>query len=149
MWLNTCTTSLMFFFFKQKTAYEMRISDWSSDVCSSDLNGRRRDRPLGQCAQGRAFPLLTPLSGPGGTDDGRGAPRIRSGAGACQSRLLNNAFQAGPTGAGARRSHRRVRIQMTPREFMASSTRENTEILAPNKYLTGETYLSAVATQLS
>src|SRR3546814_5073999 len=30
---------LMFFFFKQKTAYEMRISDWSSDVCSSDLDG--------------------------------------------------------------------------------------------------------------
>src|SRR3546814_4158683 len=28
-----------FFFFKQKTAYEMRISDWSSDVCSSDLMG--------------------------------------------------------------------------------------------------------------
>src|SRR3546814_1954213 len=27
----------MFFFYKQKTAYEMRISDWSSDVCSSDL----------------------------------------------------------------------------------------------------------------
>src|SRR3546814_8881979 len=27
------------FFFKQKTAYEMRISDWSSDVCSSDLSG--------------------------------------------------------------------------------------------------------------
>src|SRR3546814_8536592 len=29
----------LFFFFKQKTAYEMRISDWSSDVCSSDLSG--------------------------------------------------------------------------------------------------------------
>src|SRR3546814_14941558 len=29
--------SVMIFFFKQKTAYEMRISDWSSDVCSSDL----------------------------------------------------------------------------------------------------------------
>src|SRR3546814_6766544 len=29
---------LLFFFFKQKTAYEMRISDWSSDVCSSDLH---------------------------------------------------------------------------------------------------------------
>src|SRR3546814_18443251 len=28
---------MVFFFFKQKTAYEMRISDWSSDVCSSDL----------------------------------------------------------------------------------------------------------------
>src|SRR3546814_1345919 len=31
------TYSLFLFFFKQKTAYEMRISDWSSDVCSSDL----------------------------------------------------------------------------------------------------------------
>src|SRR3546814_5325672 len=31
---------LLFFFFKQKTAYEMRISDWSSDVCSSDLTKR-------------------------------------------------------------------------------------------------------------
>src|SRR3546814_5457429 len=30
---------VLFFFFKQKTAYEMRISDWSSDVCSSDLKG--------------------------------------------------------------------------------------------------------------
>src|SRR3546814_3647682 len=32
------------FFFKQKTAYEMRISDWSSDVCSSDLHRLRRRR---------------------------------------------------------------------------------------------------------
>src|SRR3546814_1808333 len=41
---------LFFFFFKQKTAYEMRISDWSSDVCSSDLAGglpRRAARTLG------------------------------------------------------------------------------------------------------
>src|SRR3546814_7688302 len=33
------------FFFKQKTAYEMRISDWSSDVCSSDLNAPRECHP--------------------------------------------------------------------------------------------------------
>src|SRR3546814_8168771 len=32
-----CIFNGFFFFFKQKTAYEMRISDWSSDVCSSDL----------------------------------------------------------------------------------------------------------------
>src|SRR3546814_4527647 len=32
-----CSLFVFFFFFKQKTAYEMRISDWSSDVCSSDL----------------------------------------------------------------------------------------------------------------
>src|SRR3546814_9565380 len=34
---------LLFFFFKQKTAYEMRISDWSSDVCSSDLRREKKD----------------------------------------------------------------------------------------------------------
>src|SRR3546814_4431926 len=37
---------LIFFFFKQKTAYEMRISDWSSDVCSSDLGRKERCTPL-------------------------------------------------------------------------------------------------------
>src|SRR3546814_18422601 len=37
----------IFFFFKQKTAYEMRISDWSSDVCSSDLNAETGLNPLG------------------------------------------------------------------------------------------------------
>src|SRR3546814_6062517 len=37
---------VLLFFFKQKTAYEMRISDWSSDVCSSDLGAaRHRQRP--------------------------------------------------------------------------------------------------------
>src|SRR3546814_3701559 len=43
--------SLCYFFFKQKTAYEMRISDWSSDVCSSDLHRRhvaRHAPPVGQ-----------------------------------------------------------------------------------------------------
>src|SRR3546814_5931217 len=38
---------VFFFFFKQKTAYEMRISDWSSDVCSSDL--RRAHGGAGRC----------------------------------------------------------------------------------------------------
>src|SRR3546814_6630036 len=37
--LHSCVI-IMFFFFIQKTAYEMRISDWSSDVCSSDLSLR-------------------------------------------------------------------------------------------------------------
>src|SRR3546814_3489348 len=34
----SCYVCVSMFFFKQKTAYEMRISDWSSDVCSSDLS---------------------------------------------------------------------------------------------------------------
>src|SRR3546814_3280515 len=59
---------LWFFFFKQKTAYEMRISDWSSDVCSSDLIGgqhgidiepqqqfgRKQHRQRGQAHEARA-----------------------------------------------------------------------------------------------
>src|SRR3546814_4908756 len=50
---------LLFFFFKQKTAYEMRISDWSSDVCSSDLSpAQRTGSPLVPAArhQGRGAP---------------------------------------------------------------------------------------------
>src|SRR3546814_21121473 len=42
--LSFYVVCFIFFFFKQKTAYEMRISDWSSDVCSSDLcPGDQRD----------------------------------------------------------------------------------------------------------
>src|SRR3546814_8727177 len=40
--------SCSFFFFKQKTAYEMRISDWSSDVCSSDLRHRHLRSRMGR-----------------------------------------------------------------------------------------------------
>src|SRR3546814_5459223 len=45
----------IFFFFKQKTAYDMRISDWSSDVCSSDLLGQGA-RPRRQTLQGDDCP---------------------------------------------------------------------------------------------
>src|SRR3546814_19972358 len=66
-----------FFFFKQKTAYEMRISDWSSDVCSSDLRQHRHPRPgIGQIAEDVALgaivdrddmgPLPQPLPQAGG-----------------------------------------------------------------------------------
>src|SRR3546814_5038410 len=49
----------MFFFFKQKTAYEMRISDWSSDVCSSDLSMNIDD------TRGKARPVHSILLGAG------------------------------------------------------------------------------------
>src|SRR3546814_3899696 len=45
----------IFFFFKQKTAYEMRISDWSSDVCSSDL-------PRGGAVRGANHSRTNPAS---------------------------------------------------------------------------------------
>src|SRR3546814_6630970 len=54
----------MCFFFKQKTAYEMRISDWSSDVCSSDLRLRAAsDAVLPGRTDGRlAFQVPCPLA---------------------------------------------------------------------------------------
>src|SRR3546814_2280437 len=57
-----CFGVCCFFFFKQKTAYEMRISDWSSDVCSSDLTGQRvvdhLENGFGEGPHaGHAFPL--------------------------------------------------------------------------------------------
>src|SRR3546814_5630607 len=73
---------VLFFLFKQKTAYEMRISDWSSDVCSSDLQvpdhpparagcvdrRRARDRPdrpgLGAAASVGRRPVLRPREQP-------------------------------------------------------------------------------------
>src|SRR3546814_1334948 len=60
--MSLCVLSyVLFFFFKQKTAYEMRISDWSSDVCSSDLESLGRP----QVPWRRLF----------GADAGYGAPR--------------------------------------------------------------------------
>src|SRR3546814_5653476 len=58
MSMFVCRQNVCFFFlFKQKTAYEMRISDWSSDVCSSDLdlfhgNGQVRKPGLGDRTAG-------------------------------------------------------------------------------------------------
>src|SRR3546814_1182978 len=54
VWVRTIV-----FFFKQKTAYEMRISDWGSAVCSSDLQlQRRQDRDLAAYLQGADGYLL-------------------------------------------------------------------------------------------
>src|SRR3546814_981596 len=81
---------VFFFFFKQKTAYEMRISDWSSDVCSSDLPlfraGTRRCRGARRPAQlhpaGAAAPAVR-------TGSDRGAARTASeiGRASCRERV--------------------------------------------------------------
>src|SRR3546814_1661194 len=70
MWLQMCMIPVFlfvvlrhFFFFKQKTAYEMRISDWSSDVCSSDL-------PSSVCQRS------SPVSETIGSISGSGAGRL-------------------------------------------------------------------------
>src|SRR3546814_4557696 len=67
---------MFFFFFKQKTAYEMRISDWSSDVCSSDLRPRprpdRRDDGGARPGPGRHAPCGQRPRRPGRRPERRG-----------------------------------------------------------------------------
>src|SRR3546814_12714924 len=54
LWLSFLRQCCFFLFFKQKTAYEMRISDWSSDVCASGLRLRARlDRRALSCRRDR------------------------------------------------------------------------------------------------
>src|SRR3546814_11355809 len=66
-----------FFFFKQKTAYEMRISDWSSDVCSSDLNAAS---PGASCARGFWSIMICPWLVVQGSDHhSRRVPMPRTG----------------------------------------------------------------------
>src|SRR3546814_9046371 len=65
---SLCFCYVFFFFFKQKTAYEMRISDWSSDVCSSDLHRLRRQPGapgLGPGIEGRRVPEQVARAGAG------------------------------------------------------------------------------------
>src|SRR3546814_6484624 len=59
-----------FFFFKQKTAYEMRISDWSSDVCSSDLEDRHS-------TQRALLHRDSAVEGEGSVEDGRAGQAFR------------------------------------------------------------------------
>src|SRR3546814_5398556 len=70
---KTQVQSILFFFFKQKTAYEMRISDWSSDVCSSDLERARREQAGERGEGGEADEVGAAGLGPGreGDDDRR------------------------------------------------------------------------------
>src|SRR3546814_3584240 len=78
--------NMSFFFFKHKTAYEMRISDWSSDVCSSDLDRshrRRRQRLRGARRRGAGppRPRLRPHDAPRRRGARRGGGGRRSAAG--------------------------------------------------------------------
>src|SRR3546814_7938391 len=86
---------LLFFFFKQKTAYEMRISDWSSDVCSSDLLDALADGLHHFQIDAEQVVAAHPrLAGdPGGDDDdvGAGDVGIIIGAGDLRVKALNRA----------------------------------------------------------
>src|SRR3546814_5670530 len=99
MWFYICVC--MFFFFKPKTAYELRISDWSSDVCSSDLLdvgaapghvGRDRDPALAaRLGDDMRFPIVISGVQHGMLDVARGEElgqkfRLQIGRASCRER---------------------------------------------------------------
>src|SRR3546814_9778834 len=91
---------VVIFFFKQKTAYEMRISDWSSDVCSSDLVAEQPGE-AGMRVDGDVADLLGPVGGPAQPGD------------------------AQPAGAGRPADGRRLRrVERDHREIGRASCRE-------------------------
>src|SRR3546814_7745139 len=84
----------VFFFFKQKTAYEMRISDWSSDVCSSDLfNGAR----VGEFRQRAAAELDGKAAQPGGVN---GVGLVGRNGAAGRGKVGEAVGEAQPVGKG-------------------------------------------------
>src|SRR3546814_5105372 len=90
-----------FFFFKQKTAYEMRISDWSSDVCSSDLLRKASSRR--RCASVSKEKLVSsktvgsglnrtsvPESYPSPARSGRSSSTCEIGSESCRERVCQD-----------------------------------------------------------
>src|SRR3546814_6240501 len=94
----SCSCFFVFFFFKQKTAYEMRISDWSSDVCSSDLGPVSG---FGSCVKEVRAPRSC------GRIDGK-PHRVRwpHGPGTSGARRVSGQQQEGGTGRGGGRCSR-------------------------------------------
>src|SRR3546814_17233445 len=127
--------SFVFFVFKQKTAYELRISDWSSDVCSSDLGAAPRlsaHRRLHQPGDADLPVARTVLhAGAGGNEDLRPAaafPRLRlSGDGRRTARTA--ALPAAR--AGRRRRGRAVARVGADRPALGGRTRSRGRLTHP------------------
>src|SRR3546814_121219 len=96
---------LVFFFFKQKTAYEMRISDWSSDVCSSDLACRSVWHTPVAAILTRICP--GPTVGIGASSMTRGLPNSRTTAAFMVFAMSVSPFERGVRTGRARARHRR------------------------------------------
>src|SRR3546814_8138838 len=93
-------STFLFFFFKQKTAYEMRISDWSSDVCSSDLRLARPWRYAGRAPRQhrRADPPRSRAS------RSAGVPAASRRGGSDPSRHIGSASACGGSASRSSRS---------------------------------------------
>src|SRR3546814_14972810 len=118
--------SFYFFFFKQKTAYEMRISDWSSDVCSSDL-GVAMGASSGMPGSGQSIPR----SGSGSNGDSGSSACVGSGAGCARA--------AGATASKIGRASCRervfsVRVDLGGRRIIKKKNKPRHTIYTQHKY---------------
>src|SRR3546814_6856494 len=95
-----------FFFFNQKTAYEMRISDWISDVCSSDLSTLKRSIAVMMASRGLSCVRSSYASGTNLHVVGEGASTTRQWQAAATVQICSN-------GGGRRR--RRIAIRQAAR----------------------------------
>src|SRR3546814_18378023 len=114
------------FVFKQKTAYEMRISDWSSDVCSSDL---------GRCLY-RVEELIGARHGQGSEEEQQGSPKTEEGS---EEDHRRQALHQGRAGQGLMAEH-----------FVRNRQPWNSEEAAKLRTLAGKGMaLKAIATALT
>src|SRR3546814_2350056 len=97
---------LFFFFFKQKTAYEMRISDWSSDVCSSDLMSANARAPRCQPKKSQLHKAFTASCTKNRVSAARAArnPPTRQTSHAAMPISAYKTVQTGPKISGDRKS---------------------------------------------
>src|SRR3546814_15697927 len=116
------------FFYKQKTAYEMRISDWSSDVCSSDLQRRYR-----LAAQIRGAPIRTPSEPGHGSGRYEGAHADSPGLLICKNRHAgrHHARVVGDRKSVVWGKSVSVRVDLGGRRFI----KKNTNLNAPDRYI--------------
>src|SRR3546814_5181643 len=115
-----------FFFFNQKTAYEMRISDWSSDVCSSDL---------GQGCPLRHEPSISRAAIPASRI--RGPSRHQIGPSPSQT-LTGVQMNDWPLGTTATASRNTASISAQSGRWRASCFREERQCIRPRGGLVGE-----------
>src|SRR3546814_8377939 len=121
---------MFFFFFKQKTAYEMRISDWSSDVCSSDLLSL-----VGQAPAGTAMVRVNLFLASAGSNVPLATSEAATDAWAVCTASTQAAAEAGVAGVAGEYPHQFMTVQRAINGVVKTHTSGTAVALAKPVYL--------------